>query len=295
MRHGSLFSGGGGFDLAAERIGWENVFHCEWNPFCKTVLNYYWPYAESYKDIRNFDASKFRGEIDIITGGFPCQPFSTAGKRRGTADDRYLWPEMLRVISEVRPRWVVGENVQGIVNWNEGMVFDQVHLDLEAQGYEVQAFLLPAAGVNAPHRRNRVWFVAHAPHHGACTQERNGNGGRQAPGERHGQHIHPQSVRQGSQGPATDPAGQRCGFQAEVRQVEGQRFGLPSPRDHWSDWPTQHPLCSGNDGISSRLDGVAFPKWRTESVKVFGNAIVHQVALNIFSTINEIEGGRKAP
>lgn len=97
----------------------------------------------------------------MLTGGFPCQPFSLAGKRKGTADDRYLWPAMLGVVRTVRPRWVVGENVLGIVNWSQGMVFEQVCADLEAAGYEVQAYLIPAAGVGAPHLRYRTWFVAH--------------------------------------------------------------------------------------------------------------------------------------
>ncbi|NBW22838.1 MAG: DNA (cytosine-5-)-methyltransferase, partial [Caulobacteraceae bacterium] len=162
MRHGSLFSGIGGFDLAAQWMGWENVFHCEWNEFGKRVLSYYWPNAISYNDITKTDFTIHRGGIDILTGGFPCQPYSMAGKRKGKADERHLWPEMLRAIREIQPRWVVGENVLGIISWNEGMVFDEVQADLEAEGYEVQPYVLPACAVNAPHRRDRVWFVAHA-------------------------------------------------------------------------------------------------------------------------------------
>lgn len=131
MRHGSLFSGIGGFDLAAEWMGWENVFHCELNPFGRRILNYYWPESESYEDITKTDFSKYRGTIDILTGGFPCQPYSTAGKRLGKEDDRHLWPEMLRVIEEIQPRWVIGENVYGLLNWNNGMVFEDVQIDLE--------------------------------------------------------------------------------------------------------------------------------------------------------------------
>ena len=160
LNHGSLFTGGGGFDIAAELAGWVNVFHCEYNPFCQSILKHYWPNAASFKDIREFNAKHFYEKIDIITGGFPCQPFSTSGKRKGTNDDRYLWPEMLRIIRECQPNWVIGENVYGLVSWNGGMVFDQVHTDLEREGYEVRAFVLPAAGVNAPHRRYRVWFIA---------------------------------------------------------------------------------------------------------------------------------------
>lgn len=126
MRHGSLFSGIGGFDLAAEWMGWENVFHCEWNPFGQRVLKYYWPKAISYHDITKTDFTIHRGDIDILTGGFPCQPYSTAGKRLGKEDERHLWPEMLRAIREIQPRYVVGENVSGLVNWNGGMVFEEV-------------------------------------------------------------------------------------------------------------------------------------------------------------------------
>ena len=123
MKHGSLFSGIGGFDLAAEWMGWENVFHCEIAEFPRKILNYYWPNAESYEDIKKTDFTKWCGTVDIISGGFPCQPYSAAGKRLGKEDDRHLWPEMLRVIREVQPRFVVGENVAGLLSWNNGMVF----------------------------------------------------------------------------------------------------------------------------------------------------------------------------
>ena len=163
MKHGSLFSGIGGFDLAAEWMGWENKFHCEWNEFGQKVLKYYWPNAESFSDITKTNFTKYAGAIDIISGGFPCQPYSMAGKRLGKEDERHLWPHMLRAIQEVKPRWVVGENVRGLISWNGGLVFEEVQADLEAAGYEVQPFLLPACGVNAPHRRDRVWFVAWNP------------------------------------------------------------------------------------------------------------------------------------
>ena len=162
VTHGSLFSGIGGFDLAAEWMGWENVFHCEWNDFGQKVLKHYWPNATSYGDITKTDFSIHRGSIDIISGGFPCQPYSMAGKRKGKEDDRHLWPEMLRAIREIQPRWVVGENVLGLVNWSGGLVFHEVQTDLEAAGYEVWPYVLPACSVNAPHRRDRVWFVAHS-------------------------------------------------------------------------------------------------------------------------------------
>ena len=160
MTHASLFSGIGGFDLAAEWAGWTNVFNCEIDKFCQKVLRHHFPKAIQYSDVKTTDFAIHRGGVDVLTGGFPCQPFSLAGKRRGSDDNRYLWPEMLRAIREIQPRWVVGENVFGIVNWSDGMVFEQVQSDLEAEGYEVQPFLIPACAVDAPHRRDRVWFVA---------------------------------------------------------------------------------------------------------------------------------------
>lgn len=162
MRHGSLFSGIGGFDLAAEWMGWDNVFYCEIGEFQRKVLKHHFPNSISYEDITKTDFTIHKGQIDILTGGFPCQPFSQAGKRKGTADDRHLWPQMLRAIQELQPSWIVGENVYGIVNWSEGLVFEQVQVDLENEGYEVQPVILPAAGIGAPHRRDRVWFIAYS-------------------------------------------------------------------------------------------------------------------------------------
>lgn len=162
MRHGSLFSGIGGFDLAAEWMGWENVFHCEKDEFCLKVLKKYWPNVKTHDDITRTDFGVYRGRIDVLSGGFPCQPFSTAGKRKGTEDNRYLWPAMLNTIETIQPRWVVGENVPGIVNWSKGLVFEQVQIDLENKGYKVSSSILPACSINAPHRRDRVWFIAYS-------------------------------------------------------------------------------------------------------------------------------------
>jgi len=154
MTFGSLFAGIGGFDLGLERAGMECKWQVEIDPFCNKVLQKHWPNVKRYVDVKTVGKHNLE-PVDLISGGFPCQPFSVAGKRGGKDDNRYLWPEMLRVISEVRPTWVIGENVAGIVN----MALDQVCSDLEAQGYEVQPFIIPACAVNAPHRRDRVWIV----------------------------------------------------------------------------------------------------------------------------------------
>ena len=158
MKHGSLFSGIGGFDLAAQWAGWDNMFQVEIDPFCRKVLKKNFPDVAKYEDIKKFDGEKYANTIDIISGGFPCQPFSCAGKQRGKKDDRYLWPEMLRVISEIRPTWVIGENVTGIIN----LGLDKVLSDLENEGYACQSFIIPACAVNAPHKRDRVWIIANS-------------------------------------------------------------------------------------------------------------------------------------
>lgn len=156
-----LFAGIGGFGLAGHWAGIETVCQVEIDPFCQKVLVKNFPDAHRHDDIKTFDGTQWRG-VDIISGGFPCQPYSTAGKRLGTEDERHLWPEMLRVIREASPRWVVGENVGGFVSWSNGLVFEQACIDLEVEGYEVQPFVLPACGVGAQHVRERIWIIAHS-------------------------------------------------------------------------------------------------------------------------------------
>ncbi len=183
MVHLDLFSGIGGFAYAADTV-FGDVTHifCDNDKFCQAVLRKHWPESEIFDDIRTITAdTKSEGlersdrskpkrgrasrrntwpKIDILTGGFPCQPFSAAGLRRGTADERHLWPEMYRVIQLTRPTWVIAENVRGLLTWNDGLVLEQVCADLEAAGYEVQPLIIPAVAVNAPHRRDRIWFIA---------------------------------------------------------------------------------------------------------------------------------------
>ena len=328
MKHGSLFSGIGGFDLASEWMGWENVFHCEWNEFGKKVLHHYWPNAESFDDITKTDFTKYANQIDILTGGFPCQPYSQAGKRQGKEDERHLWPQMLRAIREIKPKYIVGENVFGLLNWNGGMVFDEVHSDLEFEGYEVQAVVIPAAAVNAPHGRDRVWFVAYSidnrynserneasEKNGISGKHRkemdtrefdgaiisrdvtdtNGNGFEQRNGN---DEINPGEGRFDAQcnantgnvnGDVTDTNGTptQCGNgkTTEGRKDQGGRIEPLGFNMEWEKFPTQSPICGGDDGLPTQLDRITFSKWRNESIKAYGNAIVPQVAYEIFKAI----------
>lgn len=344
MTHASLFSGIGGFDLAAEWAGWTNRFNCEIDPFCQRVLKYHFPNAEQYTDIRTTDFTLWRDRIDVLTGGFPCQPFSVAGKRLGTDDPRHLWPEMLRAIREIRPRWVVGENVRGILSWSGGMVFEQVCADLEAAGYEVQPLVLPACGVGAPHRRDRVWFVAHACCHGRQADSERGRKAN-SKNKKQSECLHdsgvatnstdagPETERGRSDGVLSDGLAadtdsdrlrewedKQISFTECLRETDnrlGCQNGITSdadcerrPKRHapsesgetkerdcasgheipdWNGFPTQSPVCSGDDGLPAGLDGITVPRWRSESIKSYGNAIGHLRHYRIFQAINETE------
>ena len=160
-----LFSGIGGFSHGLDKVGFKTVAFCEMDEYCKLVLQKHWKGVKIYNDVKELKGEeiiKEHGTIDIVVGGFPCQPFSIAGARKGTDDNRHLWPEMFRIIKELKPRWVIGENVRGIVSIQNGMVFENVCTDLEGEGYEVRAFNIPAAGVGAPHKRERIWIVANS-------------------------------------------------------------------------------------------------------------------------------------
>jgi DNA (cytosine-5)-methyltransferase 1 len=290
MRHGSLFSGIGGFDLAAEWMGWENVFHCEWNTFGQKVLHHYWPNAEQFTDITKSDFTKYANRIDILTGGFPCQPYSSAGKRLGKEDERHLWPEMLRAIREIQPRWVVGENVLGLVNWSGGLVFHEVQAELEAEGYEVQPYVLPAVSVNAPHRRDRVFFVAYSKNINAIRCRTNNSDWKQVnKGEREG--IWSQSGNISIQRSTANTNSTRFYKQHIPTESNKQRSCSRTfdERGDFSRFPSVSPICNGDDGIPDRLDSITFSKWRNESIKAGGNAIVPQVVLQLFKTIEHYE------
>ena len=380
--HGSLFSGIGGSEIAAEIMGWKNMFHCEINPFGRKILDYWFPNSKSYEDITKTDFTEWREKINVLTGGFPCQPFSVAGQRKGAEDNRYLWPEMLRAIREIQPDWVVGENVAGILTMvqpgsetplgseetlfgednrkrtlhRQEYVVETVCNDLEREGYSVQPVVIPACAVGAPHRRDRVFFIAHRADAGVKGMQRkwedNILSGRTASDtdgkrcnnwsdnwqerpicydqkryseenqsertERKRRTCENGSVASYSQcsgsgqiqqeiqseqpnGHSFDSNGSkrnvaysdsellqyRNSGRQEGRKNEKKPIEPPYCPEDWSRFPTQSPVCSRDDGISTRLDGIAFSKWRQESIKAYGNAIVPQVMYEIFQAIQE--------
>jgi len=392
MNHLGLFEGIGGFSLAARWANWKTGGWVEINPFCQKVLKYHFPEAQGFGDIKKFSYAVFKSilrnkgirdrSIDIITGGFPCQPYSSAGLRKGTDDPRHLWPNMLETIRQFKPTWVVGENVRGITNWNGGLVFEQVQADLEAIGYEVQTLVLPACAVDAPHRRDRVWFVAYSRDNGlhgrkdrqgmgkgndsdtaraketiefeGCSKQgaaiiTNSSDARaksvrrkrentiHEPGitsntiteqrERQVRGLESKFVAGGYcfnsyayiqglqirvrpewpsiQRPAESSKGcQPCGIHAaggewistysdNFRRIQSdckpESRQLAKEIPNWGQFPTQSPLCGRNDGVSTGLVGITFSRHRRESIQAYGNAIVPQVAYQIFKSINEHE------
>lgn len=284
-----LFSGIGGFSLAGSWMGWETIQFCEIDKYCQAILGQHFPNVPIHDNIKTLKGEQIKTNPDkptIIVGGFPCQPYSIAGKRKGKEDDRHLFPEMLRIIREVRPKYVVGENVAGIVSWDGGLVFEEVQSDLEAEGYEVQAFILPAVSVGAPHRRDRVWFIAYSIsdrcHSSKC--------------------INFKYAIQGNKWVTTQDFKQWCGRECGFSQVSsnvtnsnlqrckelnfttstnGKKLfdGTFNPSGLFNGFPTQSPVCGRNDGISNRVD----------RIKALGNAIVPQVAYQIFKAIQLLE------
>jgi DNA (cytosine-5)-methyltransferase 1 len=297
MIHFSLFSGIGGFELASEWAGWNNYLSCDINEFGNKILSYYWPEAYHHKDIHTLNnqvidheltkryGSQWRSDDIILTGGFPCQPYSAAGKRLGKEDNRHLWPEMLRVIRDVKPTWVVGENVLGLVNWNDGLVFNEVQADLEAEGYEVQAFVLPAASVNAPHKRDRVWFIAYSESQRSRQQQSKNKRWKDRRFDNYG--TVSTTSNSDSDGMQRHTVNIRAGQKDGQRRQSTEKTWNHEPIRAWQNFPTQSPICGGDDGLPNELDGITFSKWRNESIKAYGNAIVPQVAYQIFKAINE--------
>ena len=304
--HLSLFSGIGGLDLAAEWAGFETVGQCEWADYQTKVLEKHWPDVPRWRDIRDLTKESFNERtglrtVDVISGGFPCQPFSVAGKHGGKEDDRYLWPEMLRVIQELQPTWVIGENVPGIIN----LALDTVLSDLEGIGYEVQTFVIPACAVNAWHKRNRVCIMAYAiDRRGALLRDRklqtateavregdDHRRGTKKPvtGERWkdepGMAGVVSRIQQGMDWPDSDAKVQRvqgrshnkiCWTEGGV-QTSTERADRSYPgRDYWE---TEPELDRVADGIPNRVD----------RIKCLGNAVVPQQFYPFFKAIFEIE------
>ena len=305
--HASLFSGIGGAELAASWLGWDNVFHCEIQEFQRKVLEYWFPNSISYEDITKTDFSRWRGCIDVLTGGFPCQPFSVAGKRKGAEDNRYLWTEMLRAIRQIQPTWVVGENVAGLLSmvqpgkaikvgraddlFDENFIFrkeqkftiDAICEDLECAGYSVQPFVIPACAVGAPHRRDRVWIVAYRTDTGVESVQQ----GRQDRVSEFGLTIDTKCERWAK-------GGNEYGKSeiSQEKECRAEQFsGTDSPQGWWRNFPTQSPVCRRNDGLPFRVADltISFPKWRSKSIEALGNAWVPQVAYEIFKAIDSIK------
>lgn len=293
-----LFSGVGGFSIAGHQLGWETILFCEKEPFPQMVLRERFPGVPIFDDVCKLTGEKINGLIQsdrpiILTGGFPCQPFSVAGAREGTEDDRHLWPEMFRIIQAVRPDYIIGENVPGLLSIEGGVVFEQVCLDLESEGYEVQAFVLPACATGAPHRRDRVWIVAYSnevrrssglgsiPKENGEISEWNENAefgntnsgttsdtkswwGRgirnkdEATGTREGNELFGSELAV-SLNSNTSIQGHK---RSEQPRTYGEGFQSRKPHksttelhsgNYWHDWPSISPFHSGHDGLSPEL------------------------------------------
>jgi DNA (cytosine-5)-methyltransferase 1 len=307
MKFGSLFAGIGGFDLGLERAGMECAWQVEIDDFCNRVLEKHWPDVRRHRDVREVGKHNLK-PVDLICGGFPCQPFSVAGKRAGKEDDRHLWPEMFRIIQELKPHWVIGENVGGFIN----MGLDESISDLEGEGYEVQAFVIPACAVNAPHRRDRVWIVANSISRGCGT-------GRERMGVeavcRGGENDTLQTSESNSHGPNpscelsygsertrtggaehTDGGGVDSGTKhatASRQRRDGRKilritepeglnlYGGPSQwNENWIEVAAR--LCRVDDGVSERVD----------RLKSLGNAVVPKIVEIIGRAIMNIEQGK---
>lgn len=335
MRHASLFSGIGGPEIAAAMMGWDNVFHCEINPFGRQILNYWLPNSDSYEDITKTDFKQYRGSIDVLTGGFPCQPFSLAGKRKGQTDDRYLWPEMLRVIDEIRPTWVIGENVAGITTMvepgkttyvgsetpileeNRGVhrfqsehtfTIERICQDLEKIGYSVQPMLIPACAVGAPHRRDRVFIIARIIADTDCSNDLRESGEHESKSSaerisERGKIRKPgksDQVRSTHGFIAADSDCERlqgrvhCNKEGHRKTEDGSAGFLHCdkmlPGNRWEGFPTVSHVHRANDGLPFDVDSLSISpaKWRTESLKAYGNAIVPQVMYRIFQCIEQL-------
>jgi len=313
-----LFSGIGGFSLGLESTGFfKTIAFVEKDKFCQKVLQKNFPNIPIEDEIRNVKGKRFKA--DVITGGFPCQPFSVAGKRRGADDDRFLWDETIRIVSEQKPKWFIGENVEGIINIQDGLVFRQIHDDLESEGFEVQSLVIPASGVGAWHQRKRVWIIANTNKF-RCTQHNETKKKKSKWGSK------TSSMSSGTQNVSNSKyTGLQNKSWREFRELEKeskrekesrnksslrftasgsnvsntneQRTQVPIKREHTSIemsgsssketwWQTQSSLCRVPNGVSYELD-----KDRANRIKALGNSIVPQIAREIGKAIMEAELG----
>jgi len=306
LTHLSLFTGIGGIDLAAEWAGFRSVGQCEWADYPTKVLEKHWPDVPRWRDIHELTAESFRSKtglrtVDLVSGGYPCQPYSVAGKRRGAADDRALWPQMFRIIQELRPTWVLGENVAGHVR----LGLDRTVSDLESAGYSVRAFVLPACAVEAPHERKRVFIVANA--NSERREELNASGfaggsGFYCGGGHEGnvahadcsqrqkpiEHGHAAGIARLADSSALSNTNNRCGAVcgngelSTTAGVEGGRYnhgrGAPKyvPGQWWSAEPDVGRVAHG---VSARVD----------RLKCLGNAVVPQQVYPVLEAIAAAE------
>ena len=313
LSHGSLFSGIGGFDLAAQWMGWNNIFQVEKDEWCRKVLAKNFPKTERFADIKDFTGYEYTNRIDVISGGFPCQPFSVAGQRKGKDDDRYLWEEMLRVIATIKPTYVVGENVTGII----GLALDTVLSDLEAQNYTTETFIIPACSKNAWHRRDRVWIVAYANSirrqdeqkengKSVCNGERNNKTTEQGREQQqcragksssvfsntksklsnereHGEHSEQREIQLqigggNSISADTNGIGWENSIHGKEQGREASKLRNAYQEQYGNYWEAEPGVGRVVDGLPGRVD----------RLKGLGNAIVPQVAYEIFSAIGAV-------
>lgn len=316
MRCLDLFAGGcNGFGLAAQWMGWETVACVEIDKWNQKLLKQNFPKAQIYGDIREFnerEAVKYRGRIDLITGGFPCQPFSTAGKREGTNDDRYLWPEMLTTIRIIQPAFVIGENVVGLTSMEDGRTFDSILASLEDEGYTVESFILPACSVGAWHRRDRLWIIAYSSGTTESYRHRNNKGQErestntpqseilqrerttqnQATGINYKNGIASNVASEGLPNrrrsqmgePSEEQKFERfCDITANIESIRIQTqereivFGCNPERSGQSYWQAE----PGVGRMVSRLPN------RTHRIKALGNAVVPQIPYEIYKAIEK--------
>ena len=274
-----LFSGIGGFSIGLEKAGFETVAFCEIEPYCRGVLGRHWPDTPIYGDVKQLTGEQLRADgivPDVIVGGYPCQPFSVAGRQRGEEDPRHLWPEVHRLIRELRPRWVICENVSGHIK----LGLDEVLSTLEAEGYTVWPFIIPACSIDAPHKRDRVWIVANTDsddrRHGSSTEPQRG----QARME-HGGSCQGQSVGKSDQDVADSKSERLQGRTEEPAYGVGDLQGKSERggTDFRDGWPTEPNVGRVVDGLPHR----------SHRIKALGNAVVPQIPEAIGLTIMRYE------